>query len=186
MCVAHTREPNCFKWVLLEGVSTKEFDMTENPGTVTLMRTLLQAVAIPRLPSHLGCLDVDLTSWRGQPWMQLQSSPRFSVCISGDVWVVVFGLNICVIHPLLSCCLRYWTLLIKVMMLSIFVHPILWFDVVIPLLFIDDKLCIPLYLYTVEWDWCWIFVPWVFLVSGLVFHVKSMSWSCACWFDYCC
>nr|WGU11329.1 p-coumarate 3-hydroxylase [Crinum x powellii] len=42
-----------FKWELPEGMKPEEVDLTENPGMVTFMRTPLQAVAIPRLPSHL-------------------------------------------------------------------------------------------------------------------------------------
>nr|A0A2H5AIX6.1 RecName: Full=p-coumarate 3-hydroxylase; AltName: Full=Cytochrome P450 C3H [Narcissus pseudonarcissus]AUG71937.1 p-coumarate 3-hydroxylase [Narcissus pseudonarcissus] len=42
-----------FKWELPEGMKPEEIDMTENPGMVTFMHTPLQAVAIPRLPSHL-------------------------------------------------------------------------------------------------------------------------------------
>nr|UIP35212.1 coumarate 3-hydroxylase [Leucojum aestivum] len=42
-----------FKWELPEGMKPEEIDMAENPGMVTFMHTPLQAVAIPRLPSHL-------------------------------------------------------------------------------------------------------------------------------------
>lgn len=42
-----------FKWELPEGMKPEEIDMTENPGMVTFMHTPLQAVAVPRLPSHL-------------------------------------------------------------------------------------------------------------------------------------
>nr|AGI97941.1 p-coumarate 3-hydroxylase [Narcissus tazetta] len=42
-----------FKWELPQGMKPEEIDMTENPGMVTFMRTPLQAVAIPRLPSNL-------------------------------------------------------------------------------------------------------------------------------------
>ncbi|KAL6297621.1 hypothetical protein ACE6H2_005763 [Prunus campanulata] len=36
-----------------EGMNPKEIDMSENPGLVTYMRTPLQAVPTPRIPSHL-------------------------------------------------------------------------------------------------------------------------------------
>ncbi|XP_062166226.1 cytochrome P450 98A2 [Alnus glutinosa] len=42
-----------FVWTPPEGVKPEEIDMSENPGLVTYMRTPLQAVANPRLPSHL-------------------------------------------------------------------------------------------------------------------------------------
>ncbi|KAJ8759722.1 hypothetical protein K2173_009823 [Erythroxylum novogranatense] len=42
-----------FTWSPPDGVKPEEIDMTENPGIVTYMRTPLQAVATPRLPSHL-------------------------------------------------------------------------------------------------------------------------------------
>ncbi|CAN1288128.1 Cytochrome P450 98A2 [Linum perenne] len=42
-----------FQWSPPEGVKPEEIDMSENPGLVTYMRTPLQAVATPRLPSHL-------------------------------------------------------------------------------------------------------------------------------------
>ncbi|KAG5242500.1 p-coumaryl-CoA 3'-hydroxylase [Salix suchowensis] len=42
-----------FCWTPPEGVKPEEIDMSENPGLVTYMRTPLQAVAAPRLPSHL-------------------------------------------------------------------------------------------------------------------------------------
>lgn len=42
-----------FTWNPPEGMKPNEIDMAETPGTVTYMRTPLQAVATPRLPSHL-------------------------------------------------------------------------------------------------------------------------------------
>ncbi|KAF5750319.1 p-coumaryl-CoA 3'-hydroxylase [Tripterygium wilfordii] len=42
-----------FCWAPPEGVKPEEIDMSENPGLVTYMRTPVQAVATPRLPSHL-------------------------------------------------------------------------------------------------------------------------------------
>jgi coumaroylquinate(coumaroylshikimate) 3'-monooxygenase len=42
-----------FTWAPAEGVKAEEIDMSENPGLITFMRTPIQAVAIPRLPSHL-------------------------------------------------------------------------------------------------------------------------------------
>ncbi|VVA39485.1 PREDICTED: cytochrome [Prunus dulcis] len=42
-----------FSWAPAEGMNPKEIDMSENPGLVTYMRTPLQAVPTPRLPSHL-------------------------------------------------------------------------------------------------------------------------------------
>lgn len=42
-----------FCWAPPEGMKPEEIDMSENPGLVTYMRTPLQAVATPRLPSHL-------------------------------------------------------------------------------------------------------------------------------------
>ncbi|KAI9161681.1 hypothetical protein LWI28_019678 [Acer negundo] len=42
-----------FTWTPPEGVKPEDMDMSENPGLVTFMRTPLQAVAIPRLPSQL-------------------------------------------------------------------------------------------------------------------------------------
>jgi coumaroylquinate(coumaroylshikimate) 3'-monooxygenase len=42
-----------FCWAAPEGVNPEEIDMTENPGMVTYMRTPLQVVASPRLPSEL-------------------------------------------------------------------------------------------------------------------------------------
>lgn len=42
-----------FEWKLPDGKSGDEVDMTENPGMVTFMHTPLQAVAVPRLESHL-------------------------------------------------------------------------------------------------------------------------------------
>ncbi|CAN0877497.1 Cytochrome P450 98A2 [Linum grandiflorum] len=42
-----------FQWSLPEGMKPEEIDLSENPGMVTYMRTPLQAVATPRLPSHL-------------------------------------------------------------------------------------------------------------------------------------
>uniref|UniRef100_A0A2P2PJZ1 Uncharacterized protein n=1 Tax=Rhizophora mucronata TaxID=61149 RepID=A0A2P2PJZ1_RHIMU len=42
-----------FRWTPPEGVKAEEIDMSENPGLVTFMKTPLQAVATPRLPSHL-------------------------------------------------------------------------------------------------------------------------------------
>ncbi|KAF8403582.1 hypothetical protein HHK36_011686 [Tetracentron sinense] len=42
-----------FRWNPADGVKPDEIDMSENPGTVTYMRTPLQAVPAPRLPAHL-------------------------------------------------------------------------------------------------------------------------------------
>ncbi|KAJ1404532.1 coumarate 3-hydroxylase [Sesbania bispinosa] len=42
-----------FCWTPPEGVKPDEIDLAENPGLVTYMRTPLQAVATPRLPSDL-------------------------------------------------------------------------------------------------------------------------------------
>nr|ABC59086.1 cytochrome P450 monooxygenase CYP98A37 [Medicago truncatula] len=42
-----------FCWAPPEGVNPAEIDMAENPGMVTYMRTPLQVVASPRLPSEL-------------------------------------------------------------------------------------------------------------------------------------
>ncbi|MED6130087.1 hypothetical protein PIB30_114588 [Stylosanthes scabra] len=42
-----------FSWAPPEGTNAEEIDMSENPGLVTYMRTPLQAVPTPRLPSHL-------------------------------------------------------------------------------------------------------------------------------------
>ncbi|PQQ13505.1 cytochrome P450 98A2 [Prunus yedoensis var. nudiflora] len=42
-----------FSWAPAEGMNPKEIDMSENPGLVTYMRTPLQAVPTPRIPSHL-------------------------------------------------------------------------------------------------------------------------------------
>jgi coumaroylquinate(coumaroylshikimate) 3'-monooxygenase len=42
-----------FVWTPPEGIKPEEIDISENPGLVTYMRTPLQAVATPRLPSHL-------------------------------------------------------------------------------------------------------------------------------------
>ncbi|XP_058737817.1 cytochrome P450 98A2-like [Vicia villosa] len=42
-----------FCWAPPEGVNPEEIDMVENPGMVTYMRTPLQVVASPRLPSDL-------------------------------------------------------------------------------------------------------------------------------------
>ncbi|KAB1222998.1 Cytochrome P450 98A2 [Morella rubra] len=42
-----------FVWTPSEGLKPEEIDMSENPGLVTYMRTPLQTVATPRLPSHL-------------------------------------------------------------------------------------------------------------------------------------
>jgi coumaroylquinate(coumaroylshikimate) 3'-monooxygenase len=50
-----------FVWAPPEGVKLEEIDMSENPGLVTYMRTPLQAVANPRLPSHLyKSVEVDM------------------------------------------------------------------------------------------------------------------------------
>ncbi|XP_062167825.1 cytochrome P450 98A2-like [Alnus glutinosa] len=50
-----------FVWAPPEGVKMEEIDMSENPGTVTYMRTPLQAVANPRLPSRLyKSVEVDM------------------------------------------------------------------------------------------------------------------------------
>ncbi|KAE9604123.1 hypothetical protein Lal_00001595 [Lupinus albus] len=42
-----------FCWTIPEGMKPEEIDMSENPGLVTFMRKPIQAVASPRLPSHL-------------------------------------------------------------------------------------------------------------------------------------
>ncbi|XP_061955844.1 cytochrome P450 98A2-like [Populus nigra] len=42
-----------FHWTTPDGVKPEEIDMSERPGLVTYMMTPLQAVATPRLPSHL-------------------------------------------------------------------------------------------------------------------------------------
>ncbi|KAB2621171.1 cytochrome P450 98A2 [Pyrus ussuriensis x Pyrus communis] len=42
-----------FNWTPTEGAKPEEIDMSENPGLVTYMRTPLQAVPTPRLPSQL-------------------------------------------------------------------------------------------------------------------------------------
>ncbi|XP_068663450.1 cytochrome P450 98A2 [Aristolochia californica] len=42
-----------FKWSPRDGVKPEEIDISENPGLVTFMRTPLEAVPTPRLPSHL-------------------------------------------------------------------------------------------------------------------------------------
>lgn len=42
-----------FVWTPPEGIKAEEIDLNENPGLVTYMRTPLQAIASPRLPSHL-------------------------------------------------------------------------------------------------------------------------------------
>ena len=42
-----------FTWSPPPGVRPEEIDLEESPGTVTYMRTPLQAVATPRLPAHL-------------------------------------------------------------------------------------------------------------------------------------
>ncbi|XP_031272062.1 cytochrome P450 98A2 [Pistacia vera] len=42
-----------FSWAPAEGVKAEEIDMSENPGLVTYMKTPIQAVPTPRLPSHL-------------------------------------------------------------------------------------------------------------------------------------
>ncbi|XP_020219547.1 cytochrome P450 98A2 [Cajanus cajan] len=42
-----------FCWSPLEGMKPEDIDMGENPGLVTYMRTPLQALPSPRLPSHL-------------------------------------------------------------------------------------------------------------------------------------
>ncbi|MBA0815350.1 hypothetical protein Gohar_000130 [Gossypium harknessii] len=42
-----------FCWTTVEGVKAEEIDLLENPGLVAYMRTPLQAIATPRLPSHL-------------------------------------------------------------------------------------------------------------------------------------
>ncbi|KAJ9180932.1 hypothetical protein P3X46_009117 [Hevea brasiliensis] len=42
-----------FRWTPPDGVKPGEIDMSENPGLVTFMKTPLQAVATPRLPSEL-------------------------------------------------------------------------------------------------------------------------------------
>nr|UOI87846.1 p-coumarate 3-hydroxylase isoform 1 [Althaea officinalis] len=42
-----------FCWTPPEGVKVEEIDMLENPGLVAYMRTPVQAIATPRLPSHL-------------------------------------------------------------------------------------------------------------------------------------
>ncbi|CAN8287051.1 unnamed protein product [Cochlearia groenlandica] len=42
-----------FVWTPAQGTKHEEIDMSENPGLVTYMRTPVQAVATPRLPSEL-------------------------------------------------------------------------------------------------------------------------------------
>ncbi|KAK3022572.1 hypothetical protein RJ639_032443 [Escallonia herrerae] len=42
-----------FSWAPPSGLKPEEIDMAENPGLVTYMRTALQAVPTPRLPTHL-------------------------------------------------------------------------------------------------------------------------------------
>lgn len=42
-----------FVWTLPQGTKPEEIDMSGNPGIVTFMRTPVQAVATPRLPSDL-------------------------------------------------------------------------------------------------------------------------------------
>ncbi|KAK2972422.1 hypothetical protein RJ640_008162 [Escallonia rubra] len=42
-----------FSWAPPNGLKPEEIDMSENPGLVTYMRTPLQAVPTPRLPTHL-------------------------------------------------------------------------------------------------------------------------------------
>ncbi|XP_042489047.1 cytochrome P450 98A2 [Macadamia integrifolia] len=42
-----------FHWAPPDGVKPEDVDMSENPGLVTYMRTSLQAVPMPRLPTHL-------------------------------------------------------------------------------------------------------------------------------------
>ncbi|KAK1586550.1 hypothetical protein Q3G72_003676 [Acer saccharum] len=42
-----------FTWTPPEGVKLEDIDMSENPGLVTYMRTPIQGVPIPRLPSQL-------------------------------------------------------------------------------------------------------------------------------------
>ncbi|KAG1338360.1 putative Cytochrome P450 98A3 [Cocos nucifera] len=50
-----------FKLTLPEGVKPEDVDVSENPGIVTFMRTPLQAIATPRLPSQLyKLLPVDM------------------------------------------------------------------------------------------------------------------------------
>lgn len=41
-----------FTWMPQEGVKPEDVDMSENPGTVTYMRSPLQAIATPRLPAE--------------------------------------------------------------------------------------------------------------------------------------
>lgn len=42
-----------FTWTPPAGVKVEDIDMLEQPGTVTYMRTPIEAVATPRLPEHL-------------------------------------------------------------------------------------------------------------------------------------
>ncbi|PON90382.1 Cytochrome P450, E-class, group I [Trema orientale] len=42
-----------FSWSPPEGLKPEDIDLTESPGMVTYMKSPLQAVATPRLPSHL-------------------------------------------------------------------------------------------------------------------------------------
>lgn len=42
-----------FRWSPSEGMKPEDTDLAESPGMVTYMRTPLQAIATPRLPSHL-------------------------------------------------------------------------------------------------------------------------------------
>ncbi|PON64559.1 Cytochrome P450, E-class, group I [Trema orientale] len=53
-----------FRWDPPQWLRLEEIDMSENPGTVTYMRTPLQVVATPRLPSHLYKLNErDQVEW---------------------------------------------------------------------------------------------------------------------------
>ncbi|THG00755.1 hypothetical protein TEA_025580 [Camellia sinensis var. sinensis] len=42
-----------FLWTPPQGVNPEEIDMSENPGLVSYMKSPLEAVAKPRLPTHL-------------------------------------------------------------------------------------------------------------------------------------
>ena len=43
-----------FSWTPPEGMKPEDIDLTESPGMVTYMKNPVQAVATPRLPSHLN------------------------------------------------------------------------------------------------------------------------------------
>ncbi|KAM1120474.1 hypothetical protein ACFX13_045324 [Malus domestica] len=45
-----------FSWAPPKGVNSEEIDMSENPGMVTYLATLVEVMPTPRLPSHLYML----------------------------------------------------------------------------------------------------------------------------------